>query len=97
MNNARMRMIGSGTPINQSKAPLPKPMLVSIVLALLINPGKFHRFPCRGRALNIWEEIFGMRSERRFHYSITLVVTAPNPTAVPIKAMRCNARMALIF
>jgi hypothetical protein len=47
MNNARMRMIGSGTPINQSKAPLPKPMLVSIVLALLINPGKFHGFPAR--------------------------------------------------
>jgi hypothetical protein len=47
MNNARMRMIGSGTPINQSKAPLPNPMLASIVLALLINPGKFHGFPAK--------------------------------------------------
>jgi hypothetical protein len=45
MNNARMRMIGSGMPINQSKAPLPKPMLASIILALLINPEKFCGFP----------------------------------------------------
>jgi hypothetical protein len=52
-HNARMRMIGSGTPINQSKAPLPNPMLASILLALLVNPGKFHGFLCSGRALNI--------------------------------------------
>src|ERR1035437_4326543 len=32
MNNARMRMIGSGIPINQSNAPRPKPMSASIYL-----------------------------------------------------------------
>jgi hypothetical protein len=53
MNKARMMMIGRGTPINQSKAPLPKPMLVSIVLALLINPGKFNGFPAVEKPSNI--------------------------------------------
>jgi hypothetical protein len=45
MNKARMMMIGRGTPINQSKAPLPKPMLASIKLAPSPNPEKFDGFP----------------------------------------------------
>jgi hypothetical protein len=35
MNKAKRRMIGSGIPINQSNAPLPKPMMASIVCAEL--------------------------------------------------------------
>jgi hypothetical protein len=61
MKNARIRMIGSGIPINQSKAPLPKPMLASKILVLLFNQGKLHWFaplvPSSGKAENINKEI----------------------------------------
>ena len=41
INNARIRMIGSGIPINQSRAPLPKPMTASMILTDRITQSVF--------------------------------------------------------
>lgn len=49
-----------------------------------------------GRLGNRTEDIV-KALERAVRRRIDLVATAPNPSAVPIKAMRFNARMALIF
>src|ERR1700751_1031202 len=44
MNSARMMMIGSGMPISQRRAPLPKPMLFSCVDPYPHNRMVFTRF-----------------------------------------------------
>jgi hypothetical protein len=48
MNNATKRMMGSGIPINQSKAPLPKPMtLSSFSSGYVINLGMTKKFQAK--------------------------------------------------
>jgi hypothetical protein len=84
-------MIGSGIPINQSNAPLPKPMIASMFL-LTANSTKFRQFPAgSGDA-----EFFEMPGTGIVfpHYCYGGRHRTP---AVPIKVMRCNARMALII
>jgi hypothetical protein len=51
MTNAKMMMIGSGMPISQRSAPLPKPMSSSIVAIKLQ-----HR---KGERVHFFQEIFG--------------------------------------
>jgi len=61
-----------------------------------------HVFPRSGISIVMAADIRGSSKifsnpERDLRHGVCFAATAPNPPAVPVKAMRCNARMALII
>jgi len=86
---ASSRMIGSGIPINHSKAPLPKPMIASLFF-LTNNSTKVRQFRAAHGEVDFFQEWNGICV-----FALLFWRTAPDPPAVPIEVMRCNARMAL--